>query len=332
MPFSLAEHAAAQTEPLKKGFYTGIVQESLIADIMNFKNTSSLHVAGMRVDSVIEPDFIPINGTIAEKSVRGKNLSYGVYGMSVHLDIPVALQSDSGVIVSPQMTQTKAAMKGAAYKLNDYFVNGDQGSDPNGFDGIEKIIGNLAAAQTVGSTELDISGAPTDAVIQSVIDRLEEGINAVQGHQPDFGLVNDTTALRLRSCFRRAQLEGVDKDWIHDGDPFGNIRQKLNTASTKPMFYFQKIPFYNLGVKADQTTKVMLNTYTEGGSTAHGSRIYLVKKGEDDTEMLQFSPPGIKPIGLLQDKEVTRHRFTWTVGLAVWGSMSLVKIQGLRTA
>lgn len=332
MPFTLAEHAAAQTEPLKKGFYTGIVQESLIADLMPFQNTSSLHIAGMRVDSVIEPDFIPINGTIAEKTVRGKNLSYGVYQMAVHSDIPVPLESDSGVIAKPSMIQTKAAIKGSAYKLNNQFVNGDQGSDPNGFDGIEKVVGNLAAAQTVGSTLLDISGAPTDAVIQSVIDRLEEGFHQIQGHKPDFGLLNSTTALRLRSCFRRASLEGVDKDWIKDGDPFGNIRQKLNTAATKPMFYFQGVPFYDLGVKADQATNVMLNTYTEGGATSNGSRIYLIKKGEDDCTMLQFAPPTMKSIGLLENKEVMRSRFTWSVGFAVWGSRSLVKIQGLRVA
>ena len=332
MPFSLAEHVVAQTEPLKKGVFLGILRESVISDMLSFRSTGRLHEAGIRYDEVIEPDFIPINGVIAEKTARGKNLSYGVYQMAVHLDMPVALQNDQGVLERPQARQSKLAVIGSAYKLNDQFVNGDQGADPNGFEGINKIIGNLASAQSVGATELDIRTAPSDDTIQSVIDRIDEGFHAIQGHKPDFGLINSQTGLRLRSIFRRADLLGVDKDWINDGMPFGNIRQKLQSAATKPMFVYQGVPFYDIGVKADQSTQIMLNTYTEGGSTSTGSRIFLVKKGEDDTEMLQYAAPNVKSIGLLEDKEVERSRFTWSLGLAVWGSKSLVKIQGLRVA
>ena len=332
MPFTLAEHVVAQTEPLKKGVFLGILRESVVSDMMPFRSTSRLHEAGVRYDEVIEPDFIAINGTIAEKTARGKNLSYGVYQMAVHLDIPVPLESDQGVLERPSARQAKLASYGSGYKLNDYFVNGDQGADPNGFEGINKIVGNLAAAQSVGATELDIRTNPSDDTIQSVIDRIDEGFHAIQGHKPDFGLLNDTTALRLRSCFRRADLLGVNEDWIRDGLPFGNIRQKLASAATKPMFVYQGVPFYDIGLTAGQTTRIMLNTYTEGGSTGTGSRIFLVKKGEDDAEMLQYAAPNVKEIGLLESKEVRRHRFTWSVGLAVWGSKSLVKIQGLRTA
>ena len=332
MPFTLAEHVMAQTEPLKKGVFLGILRESVVSDMMNFRSTSRLHEAGVRYDEVIEPDFIPINGTIAEKSAHGKNLSYGIYSMAVHLDIPVPLQNDQGVLERPQARQSKLAVLGAAYKLNDYFVNGDQGSDPNGFEGINKIIGNLASSQSVGATELDIRTSPSDDTIQSVIDRIDEGFHAIQGHKPDFALINATTGLRLRSIFRRADLLGNDFDWVREGMPFGNIRQKLSSAATKPMFVYQGVPFYDIGTKADQSTGIMLNTYTEGGSTATGSRIFLVKKGEDDTEMLQYSAPNVKSIGLLEDKEVERSRFTWALGLAVWGPKSLVKVQGLRVA
>jgi len=332
MPFTLAEHVIAQIEPLKKGVFLGILRESIVSDMMSFRSTSRLHEAGIRYDQVIEPDFIPINGTIAEKTARGKNLSYGLYKMAVHLDMDVALQNDEGVLERPSARQAKLAVIGSAYKLNDYFVNGDQGADPNGFEGINKIIGNLASSQSVGATELDIRTNPSDDTIQSVIDRLDEGFHAIQGHKPDFGLINAQTGLRLRSIFRRADLLGVDKDWVNDGMPFGNIRQKLQSAATKPMFIYQNTPFYDIGVKASQTTQIMLNTYTEGGSTSAGSRIFLVKKGEDDTEMLQYAAPLMKPIGLLEGRDVERSRFTWSLGLAVWGSKSLVKVQGLRVA
>ncbi len=330
MPLSLAEQVVAATEPLKKGVILGLVQESAILDLMTPRSTGALHIAGVRYDNDIEPDWVPSNGTIAEKSTRGKNLSFGVYKMALHLDIDVALQNDQGVIERPASRQAKMLVIGTAKKINYTFVNGDQGADPNGFDGIEKIIGNLAASQSVGATELDISGAPTDAVIQSVIDRMDTAIHAINGHRPDFALINATTGLRLRSCFRRANLLGTTEDWIKNGMPFGNIRQSLKTAATKPMFMYQNIPFFDIGER--RGAAIMLNTYTEGGSTGTGSRIYFVKASSEDAELLQYAAPKFQPIGLLENKDTERTRFTQTLGLGVWRGDSLAKVQGIRVA
>lgn len=329
MPFTLADHAAAQTEKLKKGVYLGIIQEGVIPDILSFSSTSGLSKTGVRYDGVNEPDFIPINGTIAEKSQRGKNLSFGVYELALHLDIPEPLERDDGVIEKPSTRQAMLALRGAAYKVNDQFVNGDQAVDPNGFEGIVKILGNLAAAQTVGATEIDISGAPTDAVIQSFIDRIDEAIDAIDGHKPTFALCNRQFGLRARSMFRRADLLGNDEDWIRDGFPFGDQRKTLQTKSTDPMFIYQKIPFYDLGVRADQTTQIITNAYAEGGS-ATATRLFFVKAGEDNVEGLQRTPPSITDVGMLHDKNVRRRRFLWDLGLGVWGSRSLSLAAGIK--
>ncbi len=330
MPLSLVEWAMGQKEPLKKGVMLGITQESVVGDILDFRSTNSLRETGLRYDTVITPDFIPIDGTIPERSAKGKQLAWGVYEMAVHIDIPVILERAEAV-ERPSTRQQMLAVKGAAYKLNDQFVNGDQATDPNGFDGIEKIIGNLASAQTVGATEIDISGAPTSAVMHSFMDRVDDAIQAIEGHKPTFGLCNDTFGSRFRSVLRREGLLGDNHDWVRNGFPFGTMRQTQRTATTEPLFVYQGIPFYDIGLKADQSTRVITNAYAEGGSSA-ATRAYLVKLGEDDVEGLQFSPPDMVNIGLLENKNNERWRYTHRVGLAVWGPRSLVKIAGVKVA
>lgn len=329
MVFTLAQHAQAQREPLKKGVYLGIVRESVMADILPFRSVSSLSETGVRYDEVIEPDYIPISGDIAEKTVSAKQLSWGVYEMAVHIDIPIPLEKEGGLVEKPSTRQTKMAILGSAYKFNDTFVNGDQASDPNAFDGIEKLVGNLDSDQTIGSSEIDITGAVASADAHALIDRVDEGIDAIEGHKPTFALCSRKFGLRFRSVLRQEGLLGDHYDWVRNGFPFGDIRQKLSTKSTDPMFLYAGIPFYDAGPKSDQVSSVIADDNAEGGSTG-ATRVYMVKLGPDDIEGLQYSPPNMRRIGVLEDKEVERHRFIWDHGLAMWGHRSLVKVQGIK--
>lgn len=326
---SLAEWAISRKEPLSKGVMLGIAQEGLVADILNFRSTNALAETGVRYDEVIEPDFIGLDGTISSKTAKGKQLSFGVSELAVHIDIPVALERAGNVVEKPSTRQTMLAIKGAAYKVNDTFVNGDIGSDPYAFDGLNKAVGNLGSAQSVGSTEIDVADNGTSAERQSVFDRLDEGFHAIEGHKPSFGLCNSTFGLKFRTFLRMEGLLGNDNDWSIEDYGFGNARMTNRTASTKPMFAYNQVPFYDIGVKADQTTKVIGDTYTEGGSTASATRVFLVKAGEDDVEGIQFSAPDMREIGMLEAKNVLRHRFTWRLGMALWGPRSIVKVQGI---
>lgn len=319
------------TEPLKRGAYISLIRESVIADMLSFRNTNSLSIAGERYDNVIEPEWIDLNEAIPDKTTRGKNLSYGVYQMAVHLDIPNPLERDDGVLERPSARQAKMTMIGAAYQFNNTFVNGDQGVNPKQFDGIEKIVSNMGSAQSIGTTEIDISGSPNDATMQAFVDRVDEAIDAVNGHKPDFVLSNRQFGLRARSVFRRMKLAGNDADWLNGGFlPFKDIRQSTSSASTKPLFVYQNIPFYDIGPKADQTTNIILNTYAEA-SSASATRVYFVKQGADDLEGLQFAPPNLRKIfDTLEDKDVQRHRFTWMTGLGMWSRNGLSVMRGVK--
>ena len=319
------------TEPLKRGAYISLIRESVIADMLSFLNTNAMTIAGERYDNVIEPEWIDLNEAIPDKTTRGKNLSYGVYQMAVHLDIPNPLERDDGVLERPSARQAKMAMIGAAYQFNDTFVNGDQGVNPKQFDGIEKIVDNMGSSQSIGTTEIDISGAPSEATMQAFVDRVDLAIDAVNGHKPDFVISNRQFGLRARSIFRQMKLAGNDADWLNGKFlPFADQRRSSSSASTKPMFVYQNIPFYDIGPKADQTTNIILNTYSEASSSA-ATRVFFIKQGSDDLEGLQFAPPSMRKIfDTLEDKDVQRHRFTWITGLGMWSRNGMSVMRGVK--
>lgn len=329
---TLAQYAMLEKQPLKKGVMLGLAQEGVVADLFPWRSLGgALSETGVRYDEVISPDWVTIGGTIASKSAQGKQLSFSVHKLAVHIDIPVELEDNNAdQLERASARQGKLAIKGAAYALNDAFINGDQASDGNQMEGLNKMVASLDPAQTVGATEIDLTASYTDALAESLWFRLDQGIAQIDGHEPTAGFANRQTLTRIRSFMRQNKMMGVDFAWADMKFNIDDPRRTNSTASTRPAFLYQGIPMYDLGRKADQTTQVMLNTYTEGGSTAAGSRIFFVKQNDLNLEGISAGPLEIKDIGLLEATDVVRKRLTWLPGLANWGPRGIVKVQGLK--
>ncbi len=332
MAYTLAQYAKLEKQALRKGVLIGLAQEGVIADLMAWRNINALNETGVRFDSVPTPSFIPLDGSIAEATVDGHQISHSVYRLAHHMDIPVPLEeTSSALIAKPSAQQTKLAIKGAAYVINDRFINGDQGSSPNGFDGLNKLVSNMTSTQTVdNTTELDMTAAYTSAAGQTLINLVHTAMHRTEGHMPTAAFANSDFLLKFEEVLRREQLLGNDYNWKERALEVDDPRRSLNTASTKPSFSYRNVPFFDLGTQGDQATKVIGNTYTEGGSTAHGTRIFFVKQGPEDLEGIQNDPLQVRPIGLLESKDSYRFRLTWSLGLALWGPRSVTKLQGIR--
>ena len=329
MVYTLAQYASVEKEPLAKGMMLGIAQEGVVADIFPWRNIGTLSETGPRFDDVPDVGFVPLNGTISESTVDGHQISHAVYQLLHHIDIPVPLeQATAGVLQRPSQTQLMLAKKGAAYKVNDQFINGDQGTDPNGFNGLNKIIGNLASAQTVGASQLDISAGSNH---EDALDRIHIGMHGVDGHQPTAGFANSQFLLRFESVLRQTDALGLSYNWKNASLEVNDPRNTQTTASQRPAFMYRGIPFYDLGVKADQTTQVILNTYTDGGlGSSDNTRVFFVKEGTDNLEGIQFRPLSVDEIGMLESKDNYRWRLKWILGLAPWGPRCAVKVIGLK--
>lgn len=328
---TLAQWAQLEKQPLKKGIMLGIAMESVIGDLFPWRTIGGLSETGIRYDEVTTPDWIPLSGSISSKAANGKPLSFSVYQMAMHIDVPRLLETKADDVLERQsVRQTKLAIKGAAYQLNDAFVNGDQSSDPNQFEGINKLVASMDSAQTINSTEIDLTTTYSDALAESFFSAVDQSIYACEGHNPKYAFANSTALQKMESIGRQYKMRGNDFDWMSNVFDVGDIRQKLTTAATRPAFRYRGVPFYDLGKKSDQSTKVIGSTYTEGGSTAHGTRFFFVAVGDEDMEGLQAEPINTIDIGILEGTDVRRTRVTGTFGLACWGPRSIVKLQGVR--
>lgn len=330
---TLAQAAQLEKQPLKKGIMMGISQYSVIADLLKFRTIGGLAETGVRYDEVIEPDWIALDGAIASKSANGKPLSWGIYEAAVHIDVPELLESQQADMLERQsVRQTLLATRGWAYTLNDAFFNGDQAVNANQPEGINKMVADLASAQTVGASEIDISSTATSATNLLAVERILDSMTFVEGSKPDAAFCNRTFARQFRKIILREKLLGDTHDWL--AETFNTIdpRMTQRTASTKPDFVFDNVPFYVIGTKADQSTEIIGNTYTEGGSSGAATRVFFVKLDSENIEGIQAAPLDVIDIGRLQDKTNIRKRIVQHVGFANWGPRSIVKTVGIKVA
>lgn len=335
---TLAQYAQLEKDPLQKGIMMGITQHSVVADLLTFRNIGGLSESGVRFDEVITPDWVALDGAINSKRANAKPLSYSVHQMAVHIDVPLLLeQQDKNQLARLSTQNVKLAIKGSAYVVNDAFINGDHAAEPDQFEGLNKLVSTMGSAQTVGASQIDISsGGSDDAARHGLLDRIDEAIDAVEGSQPDAAFCNREFAKKFRSVIRRAGLLGDTHNWISDGFKATDPRKTQRTASTRPAFVYNgtgtPVPFYIIDKKADQTTNIIGNTYSEGGSSAASTRVFFVKFGPEDLEGIQAKGLETKDIGLLEDKENIRKRVVWSPGLAVWGPRSISKAVGIKVA
>jgi len=330
---TLAQYATLEKEPLAKGIMLGMAMEGVISDLVSWRSTGgALSETGVRYDTFPQPDFISLDGSITTKSVDGTPLSYSVYQLAQHIDVPRLLEKSNKNQLESQFTrQTMLTIKGAAFKVNDTFINGDQASDANSFEGLNKLVADLGSSQTVGATEIDMTGAYSDALAESVFSRVDSIYHACEGHKPSAVFANDTFILKFRSFLRQAGIRSDTYDWVEAAFDVNDPRRSQRTAATRPAFIYQDVPWYDLGTSDGASTRIIGNAYAEGGSAA-ATRLFAVKFSEEDLEGIQLEPMHVENIGLLEDKDVLRKRFLWTLGLANWGPRSIVKGAGFKVA
>jgi len=179
-------------------------------------------------------------------------------------------------------------------KFDDTFINGDTATDAKAFDGIDK----LCATEQIVSMGTD-GGTLT-------LEKLDELIDKVKGGKPDMLLMSRRSRRKLNSLAR-----AVGGILISDKNQFGQMVE-----------YYDGIPIgINDWISDNQTV----------GTSTDCSTIYALKFGEDGLAGLT-SPGGlqIERVGSLETKDATRIRVKWYVALALFNSLKLAKLIGVR--
>jgi hypothetical protein len=178
--------------------------------------------------------------------------------------------------------------------FDDTFVNGDTGVNAKAFDGIDKLC---VAGQTIS---MGTNGATL------TLDKLDQLVDQVKGGPPDILLMSKRSRRKINAL---ARSSGTFLDT--DRDAFGRFIQ-----------FYNGIPIGVSDYVSDAQTV---------GSSNDCSTIYALRIGEGAISGLT-GPGGlqVERVGALETKDATRHRIKWYANIALFNTLALAKLIGVR--
>lgn len=318
MALTLEQHLKASRDEFAGGIIENLLLYSDVMKEIPWVTKAALSVTSTRVKTLSTASFRKINGAYAESTGTLEQLQEAMYALGGDIDVDIRYTEDGNAIRDPRQLQIEIKLLAIAYKFNDYFINGDQASDPDGFTGIKKRITNLPARQTIvaATNGLDVLASTTNQ--NTFLDKLNQLIWRTRGANALF--MNEFTYLNIEGVLRRLGLYDSTQDM------FGR---------TVPVYRGARL--YNIGVKEDQATQIITSTETTGSSSVTTS-IYAVAwggrdaNGADDGQKfhgIQQYPIRIKDLGELQSAPQFRTRLDWPIGFMHSDDYSLGRLSGI---
>lgn len=320
MAWTLAELSKIETDTLRKSVIDQLLMESNLLELVPWETIGQLATTIVRYKDLPSFGYRKINAGFSESTghfeQKVENVSLG--GLDIDCDKAIARAKNT--IADARAIQQTMALKSAAYEFNYRFIRGNPTSDPEEFKGLAARVDDIS---NEGYTDQKFAGANTTTGILNTtttrhifLNDIDKLIYAIDGHNPDFLLMNKRMLLALRSVLRQEKLLNNAQDMFgRNIDMYGNTR------------------LIDIGVKADQTTEIILNTESSAGAVSAGtvySSIYAVKFSiGDETWGIQEYPLEVTDLGELQTAPKYRTRVDWPHGLATVSPRSLARMYGV---
>lgn len=317
--WTLAELSKIETDPLRKSVIDTLLMESNLMQLVPWETIGQLATTIVRVQDLPSVGFRKINegyaATIGHFEQKVENISL----MGCYMDTDKAIARAKNTIADARVIMQTLALKAAAYKFNDKFINGDPASDPEEFKGLQKRVDDVVAE---GYTEQYINneGTSGDGILLSTgeshnfLNKLDQLIYSIKGHAPDYLLMNKKCLLAVRALLRKEKLLDQTKDMFdRTVDVYSGAR------------------LIDIGVKADQTTEIITNTETlEAAGAAESTSIYAVKFGIGELLWgIQEYPMEVEDKGLLESAPIYRTELDWPLGLALADPRAIGRLCGI---
>jgi len=311
--YDIVQHAKTTKDPLLSGVLNALLMRSDVTAELPWTTIGTLSQRTTRWKTLPAVTFRKINGAFSSDIGRYDQLDETVTSLGVDIDVDVMLDRDQASMADPRATQAEMATASMAYTFNDSFINGDQASDPDTFNGLKKRVANLPAAQTIKAATNGLDVNSSDANRHTFLDLIEQAIYELEG-EADLIIGNGTSFRALGSVTRRLGLLDTTMD------QFGRRIRRFGEGGPRMV---------DIGTKGDQTTAIIGNTETVGTSSATTS-LYFVRLGEGTyLHGIQEFPVRTKDLGERESQPQMRTRVEWTPGIAQWNDRSVVRVTGL---
>ena len=316
--FTLVELSKIETDPGRKSVIDTLLMEASLLEIVPWETIGALSTNVVRMGTLPSVGFRKVNegftvGTAAlEQKVENISIMGGFF------DVDKVIVRARNTSINPRALNQIMMTKAMAYKYNDKFINGNPETDPEEFKGLEQRIDDVVAEGYTGQ-EIDVAGGSvTEGILNSsaislnFLNKLDQAMYQIKGHNPPFALMNGTMLLAVRALLRKEDLLDKTKDQFDRlVDMYGQTR------------------LVDIGCKADQTTEILPLTETKGGGTTETS-IYFVKFGIGEFMWgIQEYPLEVEDKGLLEGSPIYRTEVDWPVGHAVVDPYSISRLYGI---
>jgi len=318
MAWTLAEMSKIETDILRKSVIDTLIMESNLMELLPWETIGQLATGIVRIKDLPSVGFRKVNEGYSEGigHFDQKIESISLFGHDIDTDIAIARAKNT--IADARAIQQTLTLKAVAYAFNDKFINGNPVSDPEEFKGLSKRIDDIYAEgytdQRIDLADTTDYGILRDSAARfAFLDKLNELIYAISGHNPSFLLMNKKMLLATRSLLLREKLLDTTQDMFN---------RKVDSYLGARMV--------DIGVKADQSTEIITNTETSGGGSYETSIYACSFSVGDMTWGIQQYPLEVRDLGELESKPVFRTRVDWNLGLATVNPRSLGRLFGIR--
>jgi len=314
--FTLVEFAKIAKDPGVKSVARTLYEESQPMKYIPWETIGSLHKKMVRIQTLPSVARRKLNAAWTSSTGTTEPISEGLSLIGGNIDVDKEMVEDNQTIEDIRTLQQIMKVKAMAYEFTDSFINGSIVSDEDDFDGL-KVRCNRSdmSAQKILSATAGNLITDTQAHALDFLAEMDKLTYAIDGHKPTFMCTNDIGLRKINQALRIADVLDKTKD------QFGNL----------VTMWGGNIPIYDMGVNADQSTKVMADEDVAGVAGSDYFSIYAVKVGEGtDFWGIQKHKLEVKNAGLLEDQVTYRTNVNWPVGLALINKRSIARLYGIR--
>ena len=295
MALTLTESAKLSNDMLLSGVVETIVNESPVLQHLPFIEIVGNSLTYNRENAAPTVAFYDVGDTWDESTPTFTQVTaiLKILGGDADVDNYVAATRSNIQDLEAAVVELKA--KAVQQKFDDTFINGDTDTDSKSFDGIDKLT---PAGQTVS---MGTNGATL------TLDKLDELIDKVKTGKPDILIMSRRTRRKMNSLVRDSGSGFLQSD----RDMLGRMVQ-----------YYDGVPIGISDWVADDRRV---------GTSQDCSTVYAVQFGEEGVSGLT-GPSGlqVERVGSLETKDATRTRVKWYVAVALFSTVKLAKLTGVR--
>jgi HK97 family phage major capsid protein len=293
MALTLAEAAKLSNDVLQQGIHETVVKESQTLQMLPFMEIVGNALTYNRENSAATAAFYTVGDEWSESTPTFTQLTASLKILGGDADIDNYLRQTRSNIQNIEAVVLALKVKALAQAFDDAFINGDTSTDANAFDGIKR---SCSLGQTLSMGD---NGAAL------TLDKLDELIDLHKPGKPH-ALIMSKRSRRKLASLRRAS---------------GNILETDRNQFGQMVTYYDGIPI--------AVNEWVSDAETEGTSNDCSS-IYAASFGEDAVCGLTNGWITVERIGSLETKDATRNRVKWYCGLAVFNSLRLARLSGVR--